>query len=179
MTETCTQSFSPPDCSSVLPCCSSFSQEFEVHDECLGVVPDDARARDCSAGALRAGVAAARAAAHVIANSDSSIPELCELLAKIDERVSACAQQVEGLMPWWSDLQREVAEKKEQLRRAAQQTIDALAAGLRGKLREVRESHAAGRHGEGVEGVLAREPLLAGCGSRDGVDLLGADAGPE
>ena len=86
----------------------------------LGVVPDDARARDCSAGALRAGVAAARAAANVIADSDSSIPELCELLAKIDERVSACAQQVEGLMPWWSDLQREVAEKKEQIRRAAQ-----------------------------------------------------------
>ena len=106
----------------------------------LGVVPDDARARDCSAGALRAGVAAARAAANVIADSDSSIPELCELLAKIDERVSACAQQVEGLMPWWSDLQREVAEKKEQIRRAAQQKIDALAAGLRGKLREVREA---------------------------------------
>ena len=35
----------------------------------LGVVPDDARARDCSAGALRAGVAAARAAANVIADS--------------------------------------------------------------------------------------------------------------
>ena len=106
----------------------------------LGVVPEDARARDCSAGALRAGVAAARAAANVIADSDSSIPELCELLAKIDERVSACAQQVEGLMPWWSDLQREVAEKKEQIRRAAQQKIDALAAGMRGKLREVREA---------------------------------------
>ena len=24
-----------PDCSSVLPCCSSFSQEIEVHDECV------------------------------------------------------------------------------------------------------------------------------------------------
>ena len=106
----------------------------------LGVVPDDARARDCSAGALRAGVAAARAAANVIADSDSSIPELGEQLAKIDERVSACAQEVEGLMPWWSDLQREVAEKKEQIRRAAQQKMDALAAGLRGKLREVREA---------------------------------------
>ena len=106
----------------------------------LGVVPEDARARDCSAGALRAGVAAARAAANVITDSDSPIPQLREQLAKIDERVSACAQEVEGLMPWWSDLQREVAEKKEQIRRAAQQKIDALAAGMRGKLREVREA---------------------------------------
>ena len=37
-------------------------------------------------------------------------------------------------------MQRDVAEKKEQIRRAAQQKIDALAAGMRGKLREVREA---------------------------------------
>ena len=39
-----------------------------VAEAMLGVVADDARARDCSAGALRAGVAAARAAAKAIAD---------------------------------------------------------------------------------------------------------------
>ena len=111
-----------------------------VAEAMLGVVADDARARDCSAGALRAGVAAARAAANAIADSDSAIPQQRELLAKFDECVSACAQEVQDLLPWWSDLRREVAEKREQIRRAAQQHIDALAAGLRGELREAREA---------------------------------------
>ena len=113
----------------------------------LGVVPDDARAQGCSASAFRAGVAAARAAADVIADSGSSIPQQRELLAKFDECVSACAQEVEGLMPWWSGLKQEVAEKREQIDSAAQQKIDALAAGLRGTLREVREA----THRDGTE----------------------------
>ena len=145
---------------------SILASEELARDEALGAaetlfgvdVPADICSQDCNADAFRVGIAAAKAAAKALANSDASIPQQRKFMAKFDECVSAFAQpedsdeeeqispgaltvrKAENLMPWWSGLQEEVTEMKEQIKLAAQEKIGALAAELQGTLRAVREA---------------------------------------